>query len=213
MRLDGTRQSSLRVAGGSPAWTPDGKSIYFSRGFCCEICAHLWRTSATGRGTVRMTRGDDVLNTDPAVSPDGKLLAFVTGECEPGIPDGMVQMTLATKKVRGFPKLPWRIDGSFDPSWSPDGTRIAFNTGLNNAARVYVANADGSDPRPITRPKLFASSPAWSPDGSLIAMIGSGKPLGNDEVYVSAPDGSGLRQVTRSREREWTVAWLLRMPG
>jgi Tol biopolymer transport system component len=213
MRLDGSRQSSLRVAGGAPAWTPGGKAIYFVRGFCCEICANIWRTSATGRGTVRVTRGDDALDTDPAVSPNGRILAFGTGECEPGIPYGMVQMTLATRKTRGFPKLPSRLDGSFDPAWSPDGARIAFNTGLDNAPRVYVAGADGSGARPITRSGLFAHSPEWSPDGSLIVMIGDGKLSGDEEVYVIRPDGSGLRQLTRSKEREFSVAWLPRMPG
>jgi TolB protein len=212
MALDGSRQSSLGVAGGSPAWTPNGKAIYFVRGFCCEICANIWRTSPAGRGTVRITRGD-VLDTDPAVSPDGRILAFGTGDCEPGIPYGLVRMKLATRKTMGFPKLPRKIDGSFDPSWAPDGLRIAFNTGLDNAARVYVARADGSGARAITRPRLFASAAEWSPDGGLIAMIGAGKPLGNDEVYVARPDGSELRQLTRSREREFSVAWLPRMPG
>ena len=212
MRLDGSRQSSLRVAGGAPAWTPDGKAIYFVRGYCCEICANIWRTSATGRGTVPVTRRNDALDTDPAVSPNGRILAFGTGECEPGIPYGMVQMTLATRKTRGFPKLPSRLDGSFDPAWSPDGARIAFNTGLDNAARVWVARADGSGARPITRPGLFASAPAWSPDGSLIAMIGAGN-VATTRFYVIRPDGSGLRQLTRSKEREFSVAWLPRMPG
>jgi len=211
MRLDGSRQSSLRVEGGSPAWTPDGKAIYFVRGFCCEICANIWRTNATGRGTVRVTRGQ-VLETDPAVSPNGRTLAFVNGDCQPGFPGGLVQMTLATRRLRGFPKLPRDLDGSFDPSWAPDGLHIALNSGADYPARVYVARADGSDARAITRPRLFASAPEWSPDGGFIAMIGAGKPLGNDEVYVSRPDGSGLRQLTRSNEREFSVAWLPRMP-
>ena len=58
----------------------------------------------------------------------------------------------------------------------PTVLHIAFNTGADNAARVYVARADGSDARAITRPRLFASAPEWSPDGGLIAMIGAGKP-------------------------------------
>jgi Tol biopolymer transport system component len=83
MQFDGSRQASLRVSGGSPAWTPDGKAIYFARGFFAdgESCANLWRTSAAGRGTVRVTR-DDELDTNPAVSPDGRILAFEAGDCE-----------------------------------------------------------------------------------------------------------------------------------
>jgi Tol biopolymer transport system component len=212
MRLDGTGQSSLRVAGGSPAWAPGGKAIYLVRGFCCEICANIWRTSAAGRGTVRVTRGD-YLDTDPAVSPDGRLLAFVTGECEPGIPDGMVQMTLATRKTRGFPRLPRNLDGSFHPTWAPDGARIAFNTGLDDYPHVYVARSNGSGARSITRGVRFGDSPEWSPGGSFIAFIGPGVATSDEDVYVIRPDGTGLLRVTRSKEREFSVAWLPRMPG
>ena len=98
-----------------------------------------------------------------------------------------------------FRSFPWRLDGSFHPTWSPDGARIAFNTGLDNAPRVYIARADGSGARAITRPRLFASAPASSPDGRLIAIIGAGKPLGNDEVYVSQT--RWLRVFISSRAR------------
>lgn len=107
MQFDGSRQSSLGVSGGSPAWTPDGTAIYFARSFFAAegICANLWRTSATGRGTVRVTRSDE-LDANPAVSPDGRILAFEAGDCEPGIPEGLFQIRLATGKWRVFPRLP-----------------------------------------------------------------------------------------------------------
>jgi TolB protein len=213
MRLDGSGQSSLRVAGGDPAWAPGGNAIYFTRGFCCEICANIWRTSAAGRGTVRTTRGD-VLDTDPAVSPDGRLLAFGTGDCEPGIPDGITKITLPARRARGFPKLPYvRLDGSFHPTWAPDGARIAFNTGLDDYPRVYVAQADGSRAKAITRGVRFGDSPEWSPDGSLIAFIGPGVAASDEDVYVIRPDGAELRRITRSAGREFSVAWLPTMPS
>jgi TolB protein len=213
MNADGSQQSALRVAGTGPTWAPDGRTIYFARTFYNdngEICASVWRTTSAGRGTQRITRGER-LDTSPDVSPNGKLLALETGDCEPGFPYGIVVMRLSTRKARGLPKLPPNIDGSFEPSWSPDGLRIAFNTGLDDRARVWVARADGSAARAITRPGLFASSPEWSPDGSLIAVIGTGTGR-NDDVYVLDPEGTGLRPVTRSAGREFSASWLPHMP-
>lgn len=211
MQLDGSGQSSLGVAGGSPAWAPGGKAIYFTRPFSSKTCdgANIWRTSATGRGSVRITRGDRT-DQNPAVSPDGRLLAFNTSECLPGAPYGMFQMTLATRKIKDFPRLRSSLELSYYPAWSPDGARIAFNTGVDNAfPHVYVARADGSGARGITRSGLGAYSPAWSPDGSLIAILGGR----NYDVYVIRPDGSGLQQITNSKGEESDVAWLPRMPG
>lgn len=209
MRVDGSRQTALGVKGGSPAWTPDGKTLYFARSYCCEICANIWRVSADGRGAKGVTRKTG-LDTDPAISPDGRTLAFGTGDCEPGIPCCIVAMHLATRRTRTLPRLPNSLDGSFHPTWAPDGERIAFSTGVDDPSRIYVARADGANARPITRSRLFADLPEWSPDGSLIAMIGGGSEV---DVYVIRPDGTGLRRVSRTRDRAFSVDWLPRMPS
>jgi Tol biopolymer transport system component len=68
----------------------------------------------------------------------------------------------------------------FDPSWSPDGTRIAFRSERSGDPEIWVMNADGSDQR-----RLAAGlSPAWSPDGSKIAYAGPGD--------ILCPPGQGL---------------------
>jgi Tol biopolymer transport system component len=79
---------------------------------------------------------------------------------------------------------------AFWPSWSPDGTRIAYSTGRGFAVNpaIYAVNRDGSDRRLLARDAI---APAWSPDGSRIAYASSCglrlvTPAGQDITPVSA---------------------------
>ena len=56
------------------------------------------------------------------------------------------------------------------PAWSPDGSRIAYETYVNNVAQIAVANADGSGAAPITQCDADCTEPTWSPDGTIIAV-------------------------------------------
>ena len=88
----------------------------------------------------------------------------------------------------------------FDPTWSPDGSRIAYRhqTGDDSSTEIYVMDADGSHPTRLTRNHVADWGPDWSPDGAEIAwnsQTGSGSSglLG----YVMAPDGSGRARLSR----------------
>jgi Tol biopolymer transport system component len=69
----------------------------------------------------------------------------------------------------------------FDPSWSPDGTQIAYRHDEGDESEIWVMNADGSKPHRLAR----GISPAWSPDGSKIAYAGPGS--------ILCPPGRGLQ--------------------
>ena len=58
------------------------------------------------------------------------------------------------------------------PTISPDGARIAFSSGRTGIEQIWVADADGSNPRQLTffESGLCATSPGFSPDGRWIAF-------------------------------------------
>jgi Tol biopolymer transport system component len=87
------------------------------------------------------------------------------------------------------------------PSWSPDGTRLVFNTIYSETA-LYVVNVDGSQLREIAPQGAFAQ---WSPQG--LRIVFEAVASGNQDIYVIDPDGSGLAQLTNSPDSESRPAW------
>lgn len=80
-----------------------------------------------------------------------------------------------------------------DPTWSPDGTRIAYRDsrrGYNQNDEIFVMSSNGSKRRNLTKSVLNEWGPAWSPDGSLIAFNRT------SQLYVMRPDGGGMRRIS-----------------
>lgn len=71
------------------------------------------------------------------------------------------------------------------PSYSPDGSRVAFISDRSGSRQVWVADADGGNPVEWTQPfEADMPMPAWSPDGSRLAFAGL-SPSGRAQLFVA----------------------------
>jgi len=114
-----------------------------------------------------------------AWSPDGRKLAFADGG---GIHTVNADGTGDTRMPTGDGPAGW-------PTWSPEGTRLAFRSLNGDGGGIYVANLDGTDRKQLTR-ETGDLDLAWSPDGTRIAFAREGS------IAVMNADGSAPTRLT-----------------
>jgi Tol biopolymer transport system component len=115
---------------GSAGYSPDGNYIYFHSNH--SGAGEVWRMRSDGSNPEQVTK-DGVGDWYPHVSPDGRLLAFLTpersapSEMDIGLePVTLRVMTLADRHVRVLAKFTGANNSMPSPSWSPDSRRLAF---------------------------------------------------------------------------------------
>ena len=81
------------------------------------------------------------------------------------------------------------------PSFSPDGTKIAFNSNLNNIRNIFVMNSDGTNVQQLTFTGLD-QGPAWSPDGTKIAF--NSARTGTAQIFTMNADGTNQANISNA---------------
>ena len=172
----------------------------------------IYVMDADGKNQRRLTnnRHED---WGPSWSPDGKRIVFFSNRdghvhAKHGVPTYEIYVMDADG---GTPRnLTNNPNDDRDPSWSPDGKRIAFVPERDGNPEIYVMDADGGNPRNLTNSPFFDDwSPSWSPDSKRIAFQ-SNRDKDNPhkyQIYVMDADGGNQQKLTENLKTDWDPVW------
>ena len=153
-----------------PSWSPDRRAVVYTtyHGNNQEI-VRLELDKGLGNRNRRILVPSQTLNITPAVSPNGRLLAYASAKdsARKGNSD-IFLMNLSTETKTQLTK---RASAELSPAWSPDGRELAFTSDQTGRPQIYIMRADGKKVRRLTFDGRYNAAPAWSPRGDWIAYV------------------------------------------
>src|SRR4051794_17832349 len=127
----------------------------------------------------------------PAISRDGRRIAFAA---RPADHEEIWRKSLADPAEPPAPLIK-STHAEMNPQYSPDGRWIAFHSTRTGESDIWIADADGRNPRRLTYTNArTTATPRWSPDGKWIAF--ESNQTGQTEVYVVPSGGGAARRLT-----------------
>jgi WD40-like Beta Propeller Repeat len=231
MGAEGTDPSLVNAApppqsSSQPGWFPDASGMLFRRSGQGVAGSDIWAVRLDDLGHPWKLLDSRLNYWYPALSPDWTRLLVTTttvppnNSATPPIPeDRAVELGAGTGPATWtapFADTLRRLDdivGAYDSAgnWSPDGSRIAFESDRDGDMDIYVMDADdgepvvqltGADPAETAHDE----GPAWSPDGRRLVFT-SGPDNLHGDIHVMDAAGTNVRRLTYTDARDESPDW------
>ncbi|MDP1572381.1 MAG: S9 family peptidase [Vicinamibacterales bacterium] len=202
---------------GQLAWSRDSTRIYFvgdeaqDDEHSAEPTTDIYVVAREGGEPRRLTANPGGERA-PAVSPDGRRLAFLATPARGAETDLMVVDLAADGAFQGAPRnltAAWDLTPGV-PEWRRDGAALWFGAGIGGNQHVFDVAVAGGPVRQMTRGDRQLSSVSLAAAADVMAYAATDA-VTPDEVFVARADGSGEARVTRFNDA-W-LAEVTRMPA
>ena len=175
------------------AWTPDGREIVFADS------SWLWKVSLRGGEPERLQFGQD--GVQPSIR--GNRLVYVQRKWNKNIWRRNLNSLVSAGPPQEFISS---TRGESGPQFSPDGSKIVFESTRSGFYEVWLCRSDGSGLMQLTHFNASATgTPRWSPDGQQIAF--DSRPAGNADIFVIDVQGGPLHQLNHELSSEVVPSW------
>ena len=222
MNADGSGSVNVTDLAGAPgfdlepAWSPDGTKIAFRSGR--TSAAEIYTVNVDGTGLTRLTF-NSVKDYAPAWSPDGSTIAFASNRNDPD-PATCVglwgcNIDIFVMPATGGPPVQITFDSGSDafPQFSPDGSRIAYDSDTSGVYAVYTVDLDTLAVTKLTPDSLLAGAPDWSPDGTRLTFNSNNYPCKTGtsdcrtDIFVMNVNGSSITKLTEKFGNSYDPTW------
>ncbi|MDO8614132.1 MAG: hypothetical protein Q7T33_00150 [Dehalococcoidia bacterium] len=177
------------------SWSPDGTLIAFETSRTGSVDIYTVNPDTLEETQITSEPSQDSL---PVFSPDGSRIAFVTDRAGPPNTYGIWIMD-----ADGSDAYDTGVASGNPVTWSPDGSRLAYNP--SGTSYIGLMNPNGTGQTQLT-PGPGVRIPAWSPDGSKIAFESFRD--GNRDIYVIDADGDNETRLTTDPAEDGDPTWL-----
>jgi len=190
-----------------PVWSPDRRQIIFASG------GDLWMITVGEVEPKRLLTSPEP-EREPAISPDGKHLAFTRDAELNGFTEiYLASLDLSAGLVSNITQATDASGSSYSPAWSGDGRLIAFASDRSGDGDIYTMDSEGFNEQVITVDGMAAEdrSPVFSPDGLWLAFISDAQD-DNFQVYLMTLRGTDIQRVTHNLRSDSSVTFKPLLP-
>jgi len=173
-------------------WTSDGRNLVFGGG-------SLWKVPIVGGPPERLPLGQD--GYQPSIR--GNRIAHTQATWNDSIWRRRLGPTNGSEGAQRF-ITSTRIDAG--PQFSPDGSKIVYQSNRSGVFQIWLCNSDGTSARQLTNLNAaWTGTPRWSPDGRFIVF--DSRPTGQSDIFVVDAEGGPPRRLTSNPSNEAVPSW------